>query len=270
MSMVKTADEVYSDIRERFVDKTGDEPGAVLELFTSAIADEDGEIYRTIENNKTPHVWSKLEGQDLDDTGTWVNVPRDVGESDASYKYRLMQWKHLKETANATAVDTALLNPEFAADLKYVPLTHGAGTGTCYVIPKQYTEESIMKALKEAEGRIKKSTSCGAYVEYIVPEMRAVMLECYLKTTTGDETAIKNQITDAVRTYVNGIAPGEYLSLGKINKMCVNMSNIEYFAVLGLFIDSEQISRTKVLQQIESKFIFDSIAWIGESDDDNI
>jgi hypothetical protein len=181
-----------------------------------------------------------------------------------------MQWKHLKEAANATAVDTALLNPDFAADIKYVPLTHGAGTGTCYVIPKQYTEESIVKALKEAEERIKKSASCGAYVEYIVPEMRSVAFECYLKTLNGDETAIKKQITDAIRLYVNDIAPGAYLSLGEINKTCVNIAGVDYFAILGLIIDGEQTGKTRVLQQIESKFIFDNISWVGDSDDDNI
>ena len=66
---VRTSEEVYSDIQKRFMDKAGDEPGAILGLFTAAVADEAETIYRTIENNKTPHVWSKLEDQDLDDTG---------------------------------------------------------------------------------------------------------------------------------------------------------------------------------------------------------
>ena len=259
---MRTAEEVYSDIRERFVDSTGQEPGVVLDLFTSAVSDESGRIYREIENNKNPHVWSKLEGADLDDTGEWVDVPRDIDESDESYRYRLMQWRHLKEMATETAINTALLNPTFAADLQYIPLTHGSGTGTCYVIPKHYTEENITLSLEEAQERIERTSAAGAYVDYIVPDIKAVSMEIYLETSDGDEEAIKEQITAQIRTYVNSIAPGDYLSVGAINKFGIDMPTVEFYSVLSLNIDGEQISGTKVMQQIDSKFIFDSITWL--------
>jgi hypothetical protein len=262
---MRSAEEVYSDIQKRFSDKAGDEPGVVLGLFTAAVAKEAENIYRTIENNKTPHIWSKLEGQDLDDTGVWVNVPRDVGESDESYRYRLMQWKHLKEGATETAINTALLNPTYAADLQYVPLTNGTGTGTCYVIPKSYTEENITLSLQEAQERIKRTGAAGAYVDYIVPEIRAVSLEIYMETADGDETAIKNQLTARIKQYINSIAPGSYLSVGEINRMGVETTNVDFYSVLSLSIDGNQIAGTKVLQQIDSKFIFDSITWMGDS-----
>lgn len=261
---MRTATEVYNDIHDRFVEKAGDEPGIVLDLFTTAVADEAGQIYQTIENNKTPHVWSKLEGKDLDDTGVWVNVPRELNESDESYRYRLMQWKQLKEGATEKAINTALLNPTYAANMQYVAMTNGAGTGTCYVIPKNYTEENITLALNEAYEKIKRFGSATSYVDYIVPEMRAVSFEIYLEVNNGDEAAIKNEITSSIRSYVNGIAPGEYLSIGHINKLGVNVSNVDYYSVLSVNIDGEQIGSTKVLQQIDSKFIFDNITWIGD------
>ena len=262
---VRTSEEVYNDIQKRFINKAGDEPGAILGLFTAAVADEAETIYRTIENNKTPHVWSKLEDQDLDDTGIWVNVPREVGESDDSYRYRLMQWKHLKEGATETAINTALLNPTYAANLQYVPLTNGTGTGTCYVIPKSYTEENIQLSLQEAHERIKRTGAAGAYVDYIVPEIRAVNFEIYLETDNGDETAIKNELTAMIKEYVNSIAPGDYLSVGVVNRFGVNMPNVDFYNVLSLNIDGQQVSGTKVMQQIDSKFIFDSISWVGDS-----
>ena len=76
---MRSAEEVYSDIQKRFSDKAGDEPGVVLGLFTAAVAQEAENIYRTIENNKTPHIWSKLEGQDLDDT-EFINVIKYSGD----------------------------------------------------------------------------------------------------------------------------------------------------------------------------------------------
>ena len=259
---MRTAEEVYNDIRQRFTDTTGHEPGVVLDLFTSAVSDEGGRIYKQIEDNKNPHVWSKLEGTDLDDTGVWVNVARDIDESDESYRYRLMQWRHLKEMATETAIDTALLNPTFAADLRYIPLTHGSGTGTCYVIPKHYTEDNIRLSLEEAQERIERTSAAGAYVDYVVPEIKGVSMEIYLETSDGDVAAIKEQITSQIRTYINSIAPGDYLSVGEINKFGVNMPTVEFYSVLSLSIDGEQIPGAKVMQQIDSKFIFDNIAWL--------
>lgn len=261
---MRTAEEIYNDIQERFRKKTGDEPGVVLGLFTTAVSEEGENIYRTIENNKTPHIWSKLEGKELDDTGVWVNVPRKVGESDESYRYRMAQWKHLKEGATETAVSTTLLKPTYAANIQYVPLTNGSGTGTCYVIPKSYTEENIRLSLQEAQEKVKRIGSAGTYVDYIIPEIRPVSLEIYLETANGDEAAIKEQLTSQIKTYVNSIAPGNYLSVGEINKMGVNLPNVDFYCVLSLNVDGQQISGTKILQQIDSKFIFDSITWMGE------
>ena len=267
---MRTAEDIYNDIQSRFKKKAGDDPGVVLGLFTSAISEEGENIYRTIENNKTPHVWSKLEGQELDDTGIWVNVPRKIGESDDSYRYRLMQWKHLKEGATETAINTALLRPTYAADIQFVPLTNGTGTGTCYVIPKSYTEENIRLSLSEAQEKIQQVGAAGTYVDYIIPEIRPVSMEIYLETDSGDETAIKEQLTAQIKTYVNSIAPGAYLSVGDINKIGVNIANVDFYSVLSLDVDGQQISGTKIMQQIDSKFIFDNISWMGDTLDGKV
>lgn len=264
MAEVKTSDEIFQDIHDRFVDKTGDNPGAVIDLYALASAEVTHGNYQAIDDNRTPHVWTYLEGTRLDDTGTWVNVPRKPGESDDSYKYRLMQWKQMMETSNRGAIDTACLSPQYAENISFVPFTHGCGTATCYVIPKHYTQESISESLLEARKIIEKYASAQLYVDYIIPEVRSVSLEIYLKTSQ-DETAIKQYLTDSISTYINSIAPNDYLSLGDINRMGVNTSSVEYFSVLGLYINNHQVSTVRVLQDTESKMLFDEIHWIGDT-----
>lgn len=261
---MKTSSEIYNSVQKRFKHRTGDDFGIVLGLYTAAMSNEFEGIYDTIEHNKTPHIWTKLEGQDLDDTGTWVNVPRDVNESDNSYRYRLMQWTQLHEGATEKAINTALLNPKYAANIQYVPMTNGAGTGTCYVIPKEYTKENISLALNEAHEKIKLFGSATAYTEYIVPEIKAVSFEIYLETENGDQEAIKQEITAKIKNYVNSIAPGNYLSLGDINRIGVSINNVKYYNVLSCTVDGQTLGQTRVLQQIDSKFIFDNIIWIGD------
>lgn len=268
--MVKTTTEIYNDIRKSFQEKAGDEPGAVLDMFTLAVAQVGADNYTEIENNKTPHVWTDLQGSKLDATGLWVNCPRDVGENDSSYRYRLMKWMLKNEACNETAIKVTLLNPVYASNIEYVAMTNGCGTGTCYVLPQHYTEENITASLREARNRMQKIADPSAYIDYIIPEVRSVSFEVYLKTSEGDEEALKTQITNAIREYVNAIPPKEYLSIGQINKIGVNTDQVDYFSVLSFIVNGEQINKIRMLQEVETKFIFDSITWIGDSDDDNV
>ena len=114
---------------------------------------------------------------------------------------------------------------------------------------------------------MKEVASSGLYVDYIVPEIRSVSFEIYIKASAGDMNAIKEQVTDKIRAYINGIPPKEYLSVGKINKECVQIGQVEYFSILSLIINGKQTGKTKVLQEIETKFIFDNISWVV--DDEN-
>lgn len=268
---MRTKEEILESIRSRFYELTGQEfaDGTVLDMFSSAVSSVMEEVYKEIDNNKNPHVWSSLSGEKLDDTGYWVGCPRDPNESDISYKYRLMKWVLKNEASNITAINTALLNPKEASNLDFVPKTNGCGTATVYVIPKHYTEDSIKASLKEAVSRMNKVVSPTLHVDYVIPTVRAVSFEVYLKTH-GDEASIRQQIAENIRDYVNDIAPKEYLSVGEINKIGVNTDGVEYFSVLSLIVDDEQLNKIRLIQKIDSKFLFDSITWVGDDDDDNV
>lgn len=259
--MAKKSQEIFSGIKNSFKQKTGEDSGAVLDLYSMSLSEVLENVYEEIEKNKTPHVWTALEGQKLDDTGTWVNLPRNPQENDSAYKYRLFNWMLVNEASNEHAITVKLLNPTYAANIEFVPMTNGCGTGTCYVIPKKYTEDNIGKSLEEARQKIKQIASPGLYVDYLVPELRSVSLEIYLETQ-GDISVMKENLTNQIRTYVNAIPPKQYLSIGHINKLGANTSQVDFFSVMSLIVNGTQINKTKLLQEVESKFIFDSINWL--------
>ena len=85
---MKTSEQVREDILNRFYNKTRTrvEEGSMIDLFTTVLAEVGANIYQEIDRNRTPHVWSYLEGEQLDDTGTMLNLPRKTGETDTNYR----------------------------------------------------------------------------------------------------------------------------------------------------------------------------------------
>lgn len=263
---MKTSEEVYESLKSNFEDKINDsiQTGSVIDIYNKTIADECRDMYQYIEDNKNPYLFTNTFGEDLDSLGYWVNLTRETDETDEHYKYRLKDWLLTSEASNTTAISNSLLNPQYASNIQYVPYTYGSGTATCYIIPLEYEEETINAALEEAADLIKDVVSPSLYVEYIVPSIRSVRLNCFL-SVTGDEATIKSNITTKIQEYINGIAPGDYLSVGDIIRLGINETGVEYFNVVSLFIDEEQTTDIEIIQELETKFLFDNIIWYGEA-----
>lgn len=260
---MRDAETVHSDIRRRFEDMTQKriQEGTVIDFYTVATSEVMEDAYREIEDSKDPHIYSKLKGQSLDDTGFFVNLPRMPGEDDEQYKYRLMNWNISAEASNSTAINDALLNLEYASNADYIPLTHGSGTGSVYIIPRNYEEETIENAIQEVEERVQKVASPSLYVEYIVPTIRPVKIHAYMNSQDGDIYQIRANIEESIKQYVNSIPPREYLLVGKLNRIGIVEPEVDYFNVLQVFIDNKEIKEIEILQSIESKFILDEIIW---------
>lgn len=264
---MRTAIEISNDIKSNFEKRIQDTvaPGTVIDFYNAAVGEVVEKAYEEIEKNKNPHIWSNLKGAELDSMGTMLNIPRVPNESDTTYKYRILNWIPKNEASNTTAITDALLTPTYASNIEYRPYTKGSGTGTCYVIPKDYSSEMIEKALQEAAEKIKKVASPSLHVEYIIPTIKGIKLQIYMSSSTGDITAMRNNITSKIKEYINTIPPKEYLKVGDINKIGVNESNVEYFSVLSLMVNGVPIDGIQLLQEIDSKFLFDEIIWVEDN-----
>lgn len=262
---MKTSEQVREDILNRFYNKTRTrvEEGSMVDLFTTVLAEVGADIYQEIDRNRTPHVWSYLEGEQLDDTGTMLNLPRKTGETDTNYRYRLMNWTLSNEASNNTAINDALLLPVYASNIEFRPQVRGCGTGVCYVIPKEYTTDYITNSLLEAKQIIETVASPGLYVEYIVPEILGVKLQIYMVSENGDINSIKENIERNVLEYINNIPPYSYLQVGQINRIGITEDKVDYFNVMSVIINGTTVTSTAIIQGIDTKFLYDEIIWMG-------
>lgn len=263
---MKTSEEAYTSLKNNLETRLNDEiqTGSVIDIYNKVISDECADMYQYIEDNKNPYLFTNTSGDDLDSLGYWVNITREEDETDEHYKYRLKDWVLSSEASNTTAIENSVLNPTYSSNIQYVPYTHGSGTGTCYIIPTEYEEETITKALEEAYELLKDAVSPSLYIEYLVPSIRAIALHCFI-SVSGDENTIKSTVAQKIRDYINGIAPGEYLKIGEIIKIGINETGVEYFNVISYTIDEVNSTDTKVVQELETKFLFDNITWSGEA-----
>lgn len=240
--------------------------GGILDLINYAVAEEMEDAYSTIERNKNPYIYTNMDSNDLDNTGFFVNVPRQKDESDEDYLYRMMHWTQLKAASNETAINDSLLNMHYASDCHYYPATHGAGTASIYVIPKEYTNETIANALKEAKNRVSSVIAKDSIVEYIIPQITPVIPVIKLAAENANIKILQDTLGSQIKQYINSIPPNEYLTLNTINKIGLKNPNVNYFNVIMLYIDNEPIYDFKILQKLNKKFLLQSIAWEVEGD----
>jgi hypothetical protein len=261
---MKTLSEIYDSINKKFKSKSklDIEKGTTVDYYVLSSSDALLEAHKEIDSNKNPHIFTNLKGNDIDSMALLVDMPRLPEETDQTYLYRLMNWRSVAESSNIVAIENALIAMRYASNVAYVPLTQGVGTATAYIIPKTYDNDGPDKAIEETMERIKKVVSPGSIIDYVVPSIKAVNLTIYLASENGNMSDIQSNVKTKIETYVNGIAPGEYLELGEINKIGVNEPNVNYFAVSQMYVDSKVVTGLKILQKIETKFLFDDIIWL--------
>ena len=264
---MKTREEVHASLIGRLENKLQDtiKNGSMLDMVSYSIADETEEMYQEIEDAKNPHLFTNTSGEELDDLARWTNLERRDGEDDDTFKYRLKDWVYSAEASNTRAISNILLTPEHASNIEYVPDTHGCGTGTCYVLPSSYEDDVIQASLAEAEERIREIVSPALYVEYIVPSIRAVKLQCILSVSDVDANFVQHEIEDRVREYINSIAPRDFLKVGELIRIGLSVTGVEYFNVVTVLLNEEVSSDLAIVQELETKFLFDEILWTGEA-----
>ncbi len=264
MIIIKTFSEIYESLKNRFYNKTklDIEKGSVIDMFTSSIAGELEEAHQTIENNKKPYLFTTQEGEELDSTGYFVSCPRYANESDSNYFSRIVDWNANNATCNATSINNVCKALEYSKAANYVAYTNGVGTATIYLIPLSYDDSDIELCLREAQQKVSVVINPSSRVEFKVPDPRYVKLVAYLDITDGADTAvIKADIVKNIKKYINGIAPGDKLYLGQINRIGLAPKEVEYFNVVQIYINDEEATDFEILQTIEAKFIFDEFIW---------
>lgn len=264
MRTIRSFEEIYKSIIKNFYDRTNIdvEPRSVIDMIFKAISDCLHTVYQTIEDNKKPYLFTRQKGEELDNTGYFLSCPRLDEESDSNYLYRLSNWTQRNATCNKTAIEDKCKELKYSNAANYVPYTHGIGTATVYLIPLDYSEESVTRSVNEAQLEISKVIAPTSIVYFKVAEPSKIRLVAYLDVKEGyDLVTIKRDILNIVKNYINSIAPGDSLYLGEINKIGLGVTGVEYFNVIQLFNNDEELSDFELLQTVQAKFLLEEIIW---------
>lgn len=260
---MKTFSEIYNSIKTKFFNKTGldIQSGTVIDNFLIASAYELEDAHKEIANNKNPHLYTELSGNDLDKMGYGLQLQRLVGEVDDAYFFRLINWMYSAQSGNIIAIQAALTAMIYASSVIYVTKTHGASTATAYIIPVSYDGNTPENAIEETKTRLKNVVSPTAEIDYIIPNIIPIKFSIYLSTKDSNINQIQSLIESQVKTYVDSIPVGSYLELGEINKIGILTNGVEYFNVTQTYINDVESSNIEFLQTIDSKFLFSEIVW---------
>ena len=264
MITIKSFEELYSELKESFRKKSNIdvESRSVLDMVLKAIADSLYTVHEVIEKNKKPYLFTKQTGEELDDTGYFLNCPRLDNESDGNYLYRLSNWTQRNAACNRTAIEDKCKELLYSSAANYIPYTKGIGTASIYLIPLEYTEEAIARSVLEAQEKVSKVIAPTSIVEFQVANPSYIKLVAYLDIKEGyDKDVAKTLITANIKNYINAIAPGDKLFLGEINKIGLSVEGVEYFNIIQLFNNDEELSDFELLQTLTSKFLFEEIIW---------
>lgn len=231
-------------------------------MFLKAVSDMLHQIYNVIEENKKPYLFTNQKGDELDATGHFLQCPREEGESDTNYLYRLSNWVQRNATCNQQAILDKCKELKYSSSQNYVPYTRGVGTATIYVIPLDYSESAIARALLEAQEKLSPVVSPSSIVDFQTPEPKYVKVVAYLDVKAGsDKDNIKRMIQDQIKNYINTIAPGDSLYLGQINNLGLDTPDVEYFNVVQIYANDDEVTDFEILQTITAKFLFDQIIY---------
>lgn len=262
---MKTFTEIYKDLKQRFKKRSNIDvtDGTVIDSYLLASAESLAAAHEEIEKSKNPHIYTNLSGTNIDKMALLINCPRYPNETDESYLYRCMKWTLINESANVTAIESALSNLEESSNASYIPYTEGTGTATVFIIPNDYSsEEQQERAIEEVKNRLYKVISPDSYINYKICKALPIEIHVQVAFQSGaDEKSIKNNLQVKIKDYVNKIAIGDTLSYGAINKLGVQEKGIEFFNTTHLLIDDELLRELNAVQTIQTKFLFYKINW---------
>lgn len=261
---MRNFEDIYTNLKKIFYNNTKIDvaKASVIDMMLKSFSSIIYEAEKKIEENKQPYLFTKQQGEELDNTGAFLQCPRLENETDNNYRYRLMKWTQRNASNNLTAIQEAIKTLTFSSSATYVPYTNGIGTGTVYLIPYKYEESYIKNAIQEAKDIINKIISPSSIIDYTVPTPSKIKLVAYLDVKEdSDMNYIKREIVSKIEEYINSLAPGDKLLLGAINNLALNVEGVEYFNVIQIYIDNKESTAFEILQTIKTKMLYDEIIW---------
>jgi hypothetical protein len=226
-------------------------PGGIARLLLAIVNKPIANIYKVLKVEQAQAFLSKATEGNIDLIGDIVNCERYAGEPDDEYKYRISRQTLTLERANETAVRLAVLSTPGVTDVIMREFSHGTGSFTVYpVLNNPFDWDAQM--LSSIHDKLHETKSFGIRAIIMKPRLSYVELRGRLslskRMTDADRALIANNVTQAVRTYIGALKPGEQISINRINTLALGISadiisiNIHHFLINNramLVVDQE-------------------------------
>jgi uncharacterized phage protein gp47/JayE len=263
--MRKSRDEILQDLENRLkasTDITNTDPGSVARTFLEVLTEEFYDFYTELDLTVTMGFVSTAVSRYLDMIGTLLNCRRTSGETDESYRARIVNQVYVVAGANLAALRLKALGVPGVRDIIFKEYSHGAGSFSCYVITDDaQASRSILRAVESA---INDTKAYGVYGEVKTPVLIPVQLMVRLifsnDTGAAEKTTIRSNAVRVVRDYVNGLSLGESLIINELTQRIMDVSDkVKDIDVYGLNVNGTSRYVANVSIKWDERFILDML-----------
>jgi phage-related baseplate assembly protein len=261
--MKKSREQILADLEYRIQTQSGisnTDPGSVARTFLEVLTEEFYDFYSELELTVAMGFVSSASGRYLDMIGMLLACNRTLGESDASYKMRIVNQVYVVAGANLTAIRLKALSIEGVRDVIFKEYTHGAGSFSCYVITNDVqASRSILNAV---EGAINDAKAYGIYAEVKTPVLIPVelMVRLIFSSDAGnaEKTTIRQNAARTVRNYFDNLVLGETLVINEVIQIIMDVSTkIKDLDIYGVTVDGTNRYVTNQTIKWDEKFVLD-------------
>lgn len=196
---------------------------SATEVYVSIVANTEGSKYNVGQNSLINH---NLGVQDVFTTNEKSIVSGTDTESDANYKYRLMNATLSAEKANEISIRLAALSVNGVADVVIRAFSRGIGTFDVIIIPVEGIATDGLVA--EVQSNIDEVQAFGIKGTVIKPTIVPVDIEVKLVFTTNttdfEKSEIRSNVQVSIEKYIVNIPLGGTFILNEFRQQIMDVS----------------------------------------------
>lgn len=201
--------------------------GSVAKKIIAAVNKHVADFYGVLKIQHAQAFVSKAVDAYLDSIGQMLNCPRNEGEVDDDYRYRISQQTLSAAKANETAIRLAALSVPGVKEVVLREFTHGAGSFSVYVVTDSATPSAAI--LEAVDAAVEEVKTFGVRSAVFAPKKVAIQFRARLafnpKTSEFDKNILRSQATQAVRNYIGTMQPGSTFQMSLAREMVLSISD---------------------------------------------
>jgi hypothetical protein len=215
--------------------------------IVKAINEMIGILYDSLDTNIDAATFSKAEQGFVDLIGELFNCPRNYGETDEEYKYRISNQVSIVASANKTSIEFATYNIENVTKVVLVPYTHGIGSFSAYVITDtMLVGNDLDSVLSTVQEKVDTVAAYGIRTYVVAPKPLTVSMNVNVifkqGTSSTIQSTVRSDVARNIKAYVDALDMNEGLVVAEIIDTIMDLNSAIYdVAINSITINNKAI-----------------------------